>query len=137
MSGPYTGYTPLRDDKHIASRHTTQEDTLKNMGVDIAKSTHPDGKPWAKCCRGHTTTSEAPLTKLNPDVFSEKTILNCAYIDKRLVHKCQNDFFNEQKETPFTCCHRLDEGYTRICAGWHACNGHTWTPIDWQGPVGA
>lgn len=59
---------------------------------------HPDGKPWAKCCRSEQTGD----------------YVNCAFIDGR----------GEGPMTaPFFCAHRNDDGYLRVCAGWHAKHG--------------
>jgi hypothetical protein len=79
---------------------------------------HPDGQAWKKCCRG-------ARVKRNPD------IVNCAYADKRRTKKddlagrmtCDGSHDSTAATQPFVCSHRHDNGYLRVCAGWHSCHG--------------
>jgi hypothetical protein len=80
---------------------------------------HPDGQPWKKCCHGARVSD-------NPK------IVNCAYVDKRKTKKddlrgvitCTGESDKNATTQPFVCAHRTDDGYLRVCAGWHACHGN-------------
>jgi hypothetical protein len=92
---------------------------------------HPDGQPWKKCCRGSTIGEFNKQMGFPPSPDDDK-LLNCAFIDKRIVVKEEKGIIERPKQTgpihrtdpraePFVCYHRTtDDGYWRVCAGWHA-----------------
>ena len=78
---------------------------------DEPRDLHPDGQPWEKCCRND------PNLKCN-----------CAFIDRRLTVRTREYAYDDGRyypllDTPFVCVHRQDDGYFRVCAGWHAIFG--------------
>ena len=103
MANYKTDYVPAVGRRGVIP-YTTQYEEPRDL--------HPDGQPWKKCCRND------PNLKCN-----------CAFIDGRLTAKTSAylvngiDGYYPLPSTPFVCIHRQDDGYFRVCAGWHAIFG--------------
>jgi hypothetical protein len=85
----------------INNRHASpdSQDHIATFMKD--RHLHPDGQAWKKPC----TKSEEGMI-WGWCIFSKPE---------------DRPYFSAWK-TPFICTHRQDEGYLRVCAGWHAMN---------------
>lgn len=107
--GPYANVKPSEDnDRHYGASRPGKEmkpNTRRIFALAACDMMHPDGKAWKKCCHGDC------------DISPGQTI-NCAFVDRRLPVKSPRIGKN-----PFVCIHQEEDGFLRVCAGWHACYG--------------
>lgn len=110
MPGPYTKLNVNdRTHKYSAPRFACVSEPVKRLlEMERDNTVHPDGKAWDKCCCGDTEMSPG-------------NVVNCAFADSRLTAH------DNIGDVPFVCVHREDNGYLRVCAGWHACFGKAYT----------
>lgn len=84
---------------------------------------HPDGAPWAKCCgcKGGDPDDGCAYRVVSQMVLKVVSGLPISVAERRTTSRMMH-YAETSKSVPFPCCHREDNGYFRVCAGWHARN---------------
>ena len=78
---------------------------------------HPDGQPWKKCCCAAKTGAAYGCAFRRTDVETPYKPAGLSRFEA--IHGWQPPT-DLTKTEPFWCIHQQDNGYIRVCAGWHA-----------------
>ena len=91
-------------------------------GAELSLPMHPDGEAWKKCCCNTSPTGHKVY--MNASEKFGNCMADCALTRSDILD--DKSYVKDFKSFPFVCCHRHDNGFLRVCAGWHAKFGKVW-----------